>query len=339
MEHIPLIHVEHVERVVRLLERHGIPADRYLERARISPGVRERPSVFVPGRSVWALVGAVDDGEALGDFWLDMAQLSSWRRAGWVRPMTHSVTLGDAIRAMCRSYGRQIPMNQLGLTLDGSNAWFWRRRVCDVHDWSGNGPAEQYSLSFMLEVVRVAAGPDWLPARLQVECSSSGWCAATQRLSGVRIDTDRSMLAIAIPVPLLSLPLTIDAFGAEGTSGKAPAPDFRGSLREVLNARFEDGLPDQQIAAEMLWMSPRTLRRRLAEEGATWLEVLSDLKFARAVARLQEGRSSVREIAEELGYSDAAHFARFFRRRAGVAPSAYRDEVAHARALACRPLS
>jgi AraC-like DNA-binding protein len=61
---------------------------------------------------------------------------------------------------------------------------------------------------------------------------------------------------------------------------------------------------------------------------------VDDLKFARAVDRLREGRASMREIAEELGYAAAAHFTRFFRRRAGVSPSAYRDEVARARTLA-----
>jgi len=333
MQPIPLINAEHVVRIAGLLDANGIPADRYLEVARISPGLREHPTGFVPGHSVWALVGGVDDGEALGEFWLDIARVSSWRRAGWVAPLTHAAILADAIRAMCKSYVRQIPMNQLGLSLDGDVAWFWRRRVCDVHDWPGNQPAEQYTLSFMLEVIRAAAGPDWLPECVRVECSSSGWPAATKRLPGVRTEFDQPMLAVAIPVPLLALPVAIRALPAPGAECETPAPDFQGSVRQVLEPCFEVGLPSQQVAAEMLWTTPRTLRRRLAEEYTTWHAVVNDLKFARAVARLQEGRSSMREIAEELGYSDAAHFARFFRRRAGVPPSAYRDEVERARAL------
>jgi AraC-like DNA-binding protein len=107
----------------------------------------------------------------------------------------------------------------------------------------------------------------------------------------------------------------------------------------VLEPWFENGLPDQETAAEMLWTTPRTLRRRLAAEHTTWHDVVNDLKFARAVERLREGRCSVGEIAEELGYRDAAHFTRFFRQRAGVPPTAYRDEVARARAVARRNLS
>ena len=47
----------------------------------------------------------------------------------------------------------------------------------------------------------------------------------------------------------------------------------------------------------------------------------------------------MREIAEELGYSAPAHFTRFFRQRAGVSPSAYREEIERARELARQPRS
>ena len=335
MRPIPLIGAEHVGRVATLLETQGVPADRYLERARISPRVREQPGVFVPGRSVWALAGAAEQKEGLGDFWLDVARVSNWRRAGWVPPLTRAATLRDAILAMCSSYVKQIPMNELGLTTNGRVAWFWRRRLADVRDWPGNEPAEQYTLSFMLEVIRTAAGPEWLPERLKLECSSSGWAAATRRLYGIRIEHDQPLLAVAIPVPMLSLPVSITAAApASAVTGEPPATSFGDSLRQVLRPWFERGLPSQAVAAELLWTSRRSLRRRLAEEGTSWHAVVNDLKFARAVARLEAGGASMSEIGDELGYTDAAHFTRFFRSRAGVPPSAYREEVERGRQLA-----
>lgn len=333
MQPIPLISAEHVVRIARLLGAHGVPAERYVERARISPAVLEGAGGYVPGRSVWALAGETDDGEALGDFWLDMARLSGWRRAGWVPPLTHAATLGDALRAMCSSYVRQIPMNRLGLSVEGDEAWLWRSRVCDVHDWPGNEPAEQYTLSFMLAVIRAAA-PEWLPERIRVECASSGWTAATRLLPDVRVECDQPLLAVAIPKPLLALPVSITALPAAGGEGGAPAADFQGSLRQVLELWLENGLPRQGTAAELLWTTPRTLRRRLAEEGTSWQAVVADVKLARALVRLRDGRACVREIAEELGYSDTSHFTRFFRQRVGVPPIAYREQIELARKLA-----
>jgi AraC-like DNA-binding protein len=337
MHPIPMISTEHLARIARLLEACGVPSDRYLERARIPPGAREGIPGFVPGRSVWALAAAADEGEALGEFWLDIARLSDWHRAGWVRHLRNAATLGDALRAMCFSYVRQIPMNQLGLTADEEGVWFWRRRVCDVHDWPGNEPAEQYSLSFMLAVIRSAAA-DWLPERIRVECAPSGWVSATRSLPEVQVECNQPQLAIHIPRPLLLLPVSIitTALPVEGDEDEAPAPDFQGSLRQILEPWLENGLPSQETAAELLWTSPRTLRRRLAEEGTTWRAVVDDRKFSRAVALLRNGRSSMREIAQELGYSDAAHFSRFFRRRAGVAPGDYLERIERADELARR---
>ena len=86
MKPIPLINAEHADRVARLIETAGVPANRYLERSQISLRVRDDPTGFIAGRSVWAFVGDVDHREALGDFWLEVAQTSDWRRAGWVQP-------------------------------------------------------------------------------------------------------------------------------------------------------------------------------------------------------------------------------------------------------------
>ena len=40
MRRIPLIGAEHAIRIANLLDAIGVPADRYLEKARISPRVR-----------------------------------------------------------------------------------------------------------------------------------------------------------------------------------------------------------------------------------------------------------------------------------------------------------
>jgi AraC-like DNA-binding protein len=339
MQQIPLISAARVAGVASLLDATGVPADRYLERASIPVQLREDPVGFVPGRSAWVLIGEAMRSEGLGDFCVDIACKSGWRRAGWVTPLAHAVTLGDAIRAMCSSYGREIAMVRLGLSVEGNVAWLWRRRVADVRGWDGNEPAEQYMLSFMLEVIREAAGPGWLPEQLKLESSPCGWAAATTALPGVRIQFDQPLLALAIPVPLLSLPFSIAPPPALRSKAEPPAEDFQGSLRQVLRPWIVGGPPTQELAAELLGMSPRSLRRRLGEEGTSWRAVVHDLVFARAAARLREDRASVREVAEELGYSDPTHFARFFRRRAGVAPSAWREQGAQAQVLARRPLA
>jgi len=208
---IPLISAGRIAGFSDLLDAVGVPAERYLQSAGISPQIRESPVGFVPGRSAWAFAEGATHSEGLRDLCLDVARLSDWQRAGWAAPLARTAILGDAIQAMCASYVREIPMIRLGLAVNGPVAWFWRRRIGDVRGWDGNEPAEQYMLSFMLAVVRAAAGPAWLPEHLKVESPSSGWASATSALPGVRIQYDQPLLAVAIPVPLLSLPISIRA--------------------------------------------------------------------------------------------------------------------------------
>ncbi|VWC99833.1 AraC family transcriptional regulator [Burkholderia lata] len=48
----------------------------------------------------------------------------------------------------------------------------------------------------------------------------------------------------------------------------------------------------------------------------------------RAQALIEEGRQSIKEIAQELGFSDMSSFSQAYKRWTGVAPSVSRQEAA-----------
>jgi len=331
---IPLISAERVSRFASLVDDAGAPVSRYLEAAGISPEIQWAPAGFVPGRNAWQFLNMATASSGLRDLCLDIARKSNWKSAGWVRPLASAVTLEDAIYAMCASYVQDIPMIKLGLQTHGPVAWFWRRRTTNVRGWDGNDPAEQYMLSFMLELVRAGAGSDWLPDRLMLESAPDGWGADTTALPGVRIAFDQPQLALAIPLELLSLPVPIVPASVEALDGEPSPQDFVASVRGAIAHSIAVGLPTQDQAAEQLQVSPRTLRRYLADGGTCWRALVQDALYAAAIARLQRD-VPVRELAEELGFSDTANFTRFFRTRAGVPPSVYRNTLMQANEFVC----
>lgn len=77
-----------------------------------------------------------------------------------------------------------------------------------------------------------------------------------------------------------------------------------------------------QVAAA-LGMAPRTLRRRLAEEGTTFRRLADEVREALAEEMLG-GRMRVEEVALRLGYAEPASFIHAFRRWKGVSPGAWR---------------
>ena len=84
------------------------------------------------------------------------------------------------------------------------------------------------------------------------------------------------------------------------------------------------GFPSLPVAARLLHMTPRTLHRRLVDEGCTFRDVLEDVRHGLAMEHARAGRLSVEEMSYALGYSDTANFRRAFKRWESQPPSAFR---------------
>jgi AraC-like DNA-binding protein len=78
--------------------------------------------------------------------------------------------------------------------------------------------------------------------------------------------------------------------------------------------------PTLADVAKALGLSPRTLRRRLAEAGTSYRQQQGDVLAARAIHLLSEGAGS-EHVAWTLGFSDASAFRRAFRRWTGRSPA------------------
>ena len=96
-----------------------------------------------------------------------------------------------------------------------------------------------------------------------------------------------------------------------------------GRVRTAITSRAE--APSLPAIARELRMSPRTLKRKLAEHGTTFSAIRDDMRRQRALLLLDNRGLSVGEIAARLGYSELPNFTRAFRKWTGVTPIAYRE--------------
>ncbi|HEX5276074.1 MAG TPA: AraC family transcriptional regulator ligand-binding domain-containing protein [Fluviicoccus sp.] len=95
-------------------------------------------------------------------------------------------------------------------------------------------------------------------------------------------------------------------------------------LREALRGHL---LLDAAAIADRLALSPRTLSRRLGEEGSTLPRLRAEVGVEHADWLLRETDRSIAAIAETAGFRDAAAFTRAFRRATGLTPSAVRRDA------------
>ena len=75
------------------------------------------------------------------------------------------------------------------------------------------------------------------------------------------------------------------------------------------------------------FMSESTLKRKLSQLDTNYNEIKNKTRLERAQLKLKQTDQSIEEIAEELGFSDASNFTKFFKKQAGLTPKQYRSEL------------
>ena len=149
-----------------------------------------------------------------------------------------------------------------------------------------------------------------------------------------------SRLTARFNATLLDLPIRRDeaalASFLEGAPGRISML-YRRDRATVLRVRdlIRDALPaslSQDEVAKRLHMSPRTLHRRLDEEGASFRSIKEALRRDIALARLTKTRQPIARVAADLGYADTSAFYRAFTSWTGLSPERYRKQLANSAA-------
>lgn len=78
--------------------------------------------------------------------------------------------------------------------------------------------------------------------------------------------------------------------------------------------------------AERLSLHPRTLQRRLKDEGQQFTDVQARVRLDMAKAALTARQCDMEALSAELGFADRHSFTRAFKRWTGLSPSAYRRQ-------------
>jgi AraC-like DNA-binding protein len=100
-----------------------------------------------------------------------------------------------------------------------------------------------------------------------------------------------------------------------------PGAHLRDRLRKHLGDHLEAGVVNMQWAAAQFEMSVPTLRRRLRDEGTTFSAVMDQVRSELADRKLHDGRASMSEIADALGFAHASAFKRALKRWSQVPPA------------------
>lgn len=121
-----------------------------------------------------------------------------------------------------------------------------------------------------------------------------------------------------------------EAITASACRGLADVQDMDPALLRRLKTAILAGprfnASEADIAGE-LGLSARTLRRRLYELNTSYAGTLARVRFAFARHCLADGRLTIAEVADRVGYTEASNFRVAFKRWANCSPQEFRDSL------------
>lgn len=77
-------------------------------------------------------------------------------------------------------------------------------------------------------------------------------------------------------------------------------------------------------------ISPRTLQRKLKQEGVSFLQIVDEVRHKLSLHYLSSGNYQVKDVSAMLGYNEHTAFARAFKRWTGLTPAEYQRKTRNA---------
>ncbi len=106
------------------------------------------------------------------------------------------------------------------------------------------------------------------------------------------------------------------------------ASDLHRKVRLMIGAAPEKPWISKDLA-QSLSLSEATFRRRLADQGQSFSDILIDVRMMTALTLLQVTDRPISEIAYQVGYESASRFSVRFKRRFGFSPTSVRGVPPH----------
>ncbi|MEE4108757.1 MAG: helix-turn-helix domain-containing protein [Halieaceae bacterium] len=332
---IPFVRANAFAPFIEFLREVGCPVERCLDEARIPQAMLDNPEALVPLASGYRFLELAALREGIDDVGVIVGQrLSAFDLGSYGATLEKASTVHEYLQL-----GSSLMSVHSTATTISLRHEHGRLRVCQAH----RGPAgpgrcigDLFTLVITLNMLRRFIGPTWCPVELRLMKGAESMLGGREVFGDTRIITGQPYTSFTIATPVLqrriSAPSRLVARRpiCPGAAFANIPVDFKGSVEQLIVALMPDGGPSIRVAAEVAGLTPRTLQRRLAEAGASYSDLVASARLRLAKQCLAESSMSITEIASSLGYREASNFARGFRGRTGLSPTAYRAMYKHA---------
>ncbi len=318
--------------LVTFLDQNGAQAEAYLDRVRI-PGKLIAEGGWVTKKQAYDLAYDVIHRLGRPDALFAAYGRFEFEHLGPIATAMRSCkTVKEALELGAQLGSTAYEGNQYFLKIDGETSWFCYHEPKIVS--AGQTFINDMTLSVYYRLIQAAADQGWRPERILIHRDVINRHRTVENFEDCQASYHPDFSALAFPTKYLSRQSPWQRDPAErkeqsawlsSPAGSEPIVD---SLYRLLASCLPcRNLPTLDQVSQMVDVSPATLKRHLTSAGMSYRRLLDRIRFDKACEMLAIPQITIREIADELGYSGTNNFVRSFRRMTSLTPSKYRQQL------------
>lgn len=322
-----------------LLREIGTDPAELLQSRGFSNDAFEDPESALPFVSVVRLLDDCARITGAGDFGLILGLRARTKQLGLIgEMMRHAPTLGRAVRSLVEHHHRAVRGGAPYVV--EQDPYLVRHKdemLIGYRCMIGGLPSLQFLLASVgagVAVIDELIGRR--PAQILLGCSADLLPADDVRLllkpSTVLFDSHH--FGITYPRSLVDAPLPgadpvayQDALQRVQGYWNGVGPDFVDQIRRLLMPVLLAERAHMRMLCETTKLHPRTINRRLAEQGTSLRALVNETRYDIACQMLKHTHLPIAAVAEVMGYSEPGVFVRAFRQWSGITPDNWRKSL------------
>lgn len=323
--------------MLQLAVERGVSAEKILNNAGVTLEQLHHPSARItPGQQAIISYNLLNETGDAG-IGLELGLRSNVTKAGLMGfGLMSCATFSEVATLGMRYLHTRVPYFTLSQSIEGALA------VVEVREALPLGPMRQFGFDHFMaevyEICRAFANPTsseaaHAPTEIWLDSPERPYYARyAARLPKMRFDMPSNQFRYSAALLEAAIP-TVNPITAqmafEQCEREMALLGYTESLPDRVHALLvcrEGHYPDLVTVAERLHLSTRTLKRRLAETGHSFGELLDEVRKRDSLQLLLDAERSIEEVALRTGYADPSNFRRAVQRWTGLSPTAYREQ-------------
>lgn len=307
----------------------GGNADALLRQAHIQPNQIADDEQLIPAQSMCDILEISADALACPDFALRLSQLQGVAMLGLVGlVIQHARTVGEALQLLQRYLHIHSQVGSFSITFEHGLA---QLNYAPHYDYRGRSQQLiDLALGVGMNILSMFTDKNFRATSIYFSYQMPADLSRYHQIFRVPMVFNSEHNQVLLEQKMLALPVHSDRaefssmIDAYLTRLEKTAPTrLEDKVALLIRQQILSGHCDLNSTAHLLDVHPRTLQRRLAQNGTRFQSLLDQIRKQLAIRYLQETEISITHLSQMLGFAEVSVFSRVFKGWLGMSPTQF----------------